>query len=74
VILFKTVNRRVNYCKINVYPTLFGDFLIQRERGRLNGKKPMSVVKEYFDSNREALLRMLDLAVDTKDLGYCRVA
>ena len=74
MILFKTKNHRVNYYKIDIYPTLFGDFLIQKEYGVASHQKPTHVMKEYANTNREALLRMLDVAVDKKNLGYMRAA
>jgi hypothetical protein len=74
MILFKTQNHRVNYYKIDIYPTLFGDFLIQKEYGVTSHQKPTHTMKEYANTNREALLRMLDVAVDKKNLGYMRAA
>ncbi len=74
MILFKNVKNRVNYYKINIYPTLFGDFLIQKEYGSTSTLKPTNIMKEYVHSNKEALLLMLDIAVDKKNLGYLRSA
>jgi hypothetical protein len=74
MILFKSTKERVSYYKIDVYPTLFGDFLIQREYGALHHKNPTNVIKEYADTHKGALLHILDLAVDKKNLGYLRVA
>ena len=74
MILFKTTEHRVNYYKINVFPTLFGDFLIQKEYGVADRVNPTNIIKEYTNTNREALLRLLDLAVDKKSLGYTKAA
>lgn len=70
--LFKNTKDRTNYYKINIYPTLFGDFLIQKEYGVTHYKKPTNIVKEYVDSNKEALILMLDTALDKKSLGYIK--
>jgi len=74
MILFKRTQHRVNYYKIDIYPTLFGDFLIQKEYGATEHKNPTNTLKEYASTNKEALLRLLDLAVDKKSLGYLRAA
>ena len=74
MILFKTAKSRINYYKVDIYPTLFGDYLIQKEYGATHFTKPTNVIKEYADSNREALLRMLDIAVNKKSLGYLKAS
>ena len=74
MILFKNERNRVIYYKINIYPTLFGDFLVQKEYGSTSSLKPTNIIKEYTRSNKEALLLMLDIALDKKNLGYLRSA
>ena len=74
MILFKTTEHRINYYKIDIFPTLFGDFLIQKEYGVADRGNPTNTIKEYANTNKEALLRLLDLAVDKKNLGYMRAA
>jgi hypothetical protein len=74
MILFKSAKERVNYYKISIYPTLFGDFLIQKEYGVMHNKKPTNIIKEYANSSKEALLIMLNIAVDKKSVGYLRAS
>ena len=74
MILFKNSNARLYYYKINVYKTLFGDFLIQKEYGAAQNIRPTNTLKEYADSKREAMFRVLDIAIDKKDLGYLKVS
>ena len=74
MILLKNVKNRVSYYKINIYPTLFGDFLIQKEYGATHHKKPTNIIKAYAKSNKEALLLMLDIAVNKKNSGYLRAS
>jgi len=74
MILFKNTKDRVNYYKVNIYPTLFGDFLIQKEYGATHYSKPTNIIKEYADSNREALMILLDIAVDKKGSGYLKAS
>ena len=74
MILFKNIKNGVYYYKVNIYPTLFGDYLIQKEYGLTNNKKPTNTIKEYADSNKEALLLMLDIAVNKKSMGYLRAS
>ena len=74
MILFKNTKDRVNYYKINIYPTLFGDYLIQKEYGVVHYNRPTNIIKEYTQSNKEALVLMLDTALDKKSSGYLRTA
>ena len=74
MILFKNTKDRVNYYKVNIYPTLFGDFLIQKEYGAIHYSKPTNIIKEYADSNREALMILLNIAVDKKGSGYLKAS
>jgi len=74
MILFKNSNERTYYYKISIYKTLFGDFLIQKEYGAAHNVKPTNVIKEYADSKKEAMFKLLDIVVDKKDLGYLRAA
>jgi hypothetical protein len=74
MILFKNTKDRVNYYKVNIYPTLFGDFLIQKEYGATHYAKPTNIIKEYANSNREALMILLDIAVDKKGSGYLKAS
>ncbi len=74
MILFKNAKDRVSYYKINIYPTLFGDFLIQKEYGATHHKNPTNIIKQYAGSSKEALLLMLDIALDKKNIGYLRAS
>ena len=66
--------KRDCYYKVNIYPTLFGDFLIQKEYGFINSSKPLNIIKKYADTNKEAVLMMLDIAVSKKSLGYLKAS
>ena len=74
MILFKNTSDRVNYYKVTIYPTLFGDFLIQKEYGTTHFSKPTNIIKQYVDSNKEALMVLLDIAVDKKSTGYLKAS
>jgi hypothetical protein len=74
MLLLKNSNERVYYYKINVYQTLFGDYLVQKEYGLKQNLKPTNTIKEYVDSKREALFKVLDIAVDKKELGYLKAS
>ncbi len=68
MILLKSTKDRINYYKIDIYPTLFGDYLIQREYGAMHHKSPTNIIKEYANTHKEALLHILNIAVDKKIL------
>ena len=74
MLLLKNSNERLYYYKINVYQTLFGDYLIQKEYGLKQNLKPTNTIKEYAASKREALYKVLDIAVDKKSLGYLKAS
>jgi hypothetical protein len=74
MILHKHSNERLYYYKVNVYQTLFGDYLIQKEYGLKQNLNPTNIIKEYAQTKREALFKILDIAVDKKELGYLKVS
>lgn len=74
MILLNYSKKRDCYYKVNIYPTLFGDYLVQKEYGFINSSKPINVIKSYADTNKEALLLMLDIAVSKKSLGYLKAS
>ena len=74
MILFKISNAKMYYYKVNIYKTLFGDFLIQKEYGAAQNLKPTNVIKEYADSKKEAMFKLIDIVVDKKDLGYLKAS
>ncbi|MDH4944696.1 WGR domain-containing protein [Sulfurimonas sp. C5] len=72
MVLFKSSNEKVYYYKINIYQTLFGDYLIQREYGGIQNHNPTNTIKSYAPSKKEALCKVLDIVVDKKQLGYLK--
>ncbi|WP_304544799.1 WGR domain-containing protein [Sulfurimonas microaerophilic] len=74
MLLLKNSNEKIYYYKINVYQTLFGDYLIQREYGGINNNNPTNTIKCYAPSKKEALCKVLDIMVDKKQLGYLKVS
>ena len=74
MILFKSSNAKMYYYKVNIYKTLFGDFLIQKEYGAAQNLKPTNVIKEYADSKKEAMFKLIDIVVDKKGLGYLKAS
>ncbi len=74
MVLVNYTKKRDCYYKVNIYPTLFGDFLVQKEYGFVNSSKPINTIKSYASTNREALLLLLDIAVSKRSLGYLRAS
>jgi len=72
--LLKNSNERIYYYKVNIYQTLFGDYLVQKEYGLKQNLKPTNIIKEYVSSKREALYKVLDIVVDKKELGYLKAS
>lgn len=72
MLLVKNSNAKLYYYKINVYQTLFGDYLIQREYGGIQNQNRTNVIKSYTPSKKEALCKVLDIIVDKKQIGYLK--
>lgn len=72
MLLVKNSNAKLYYYKINVYQTLFGDYLIQREYGGIQNQNRTNVIKSYAPSKKEALCKVLDIMVDKKQIGYLK--
>jgi hypothetical protein len=74
MILFKNSNNKSYYYKINIYQTLFGDFLVQKEYGATQNINPTNIIKEYADSKKEAMYLLVDIMLDKKELGYLKAS
>jgi hypothetical protein len=68
--MLKNSKSKTNYFKVNIYPTLMGEFLIQKEYGLLSKKKPTIIEKKYTASYREALIVTLDSVLSSAKKGY----
>jgi predicted DNA-binding WGR domain protein len=54
--LIRTVNGNRRYYEINVSPTLFGDFCVERIYGSVRNRSYTGLTKSYFDTFSEAIL------------------
>ena len=72
MVMFKRSKRKTNYFKVNIYPTLIGEYLIQKEYGLLYRKKPTNIIQEYAANYREALMLTMQSVLESTDKGYCR--
>ncbi|WP_294967064.1 WGR domain-containing protein [Sulfurimonas sp.] len=54
-LLQREVNGRLRYYKISIYPTLFDEYLLEREFGSFKNKKPTRIIKKYFQNLTIAL-------------------
>ena len=70
--LINELTQKVRYYSIRIYPTLFGDYLIEKEYGAVSDKNPTKISKIYTDTKKDALKLMLDMAVTQKKRGYLR--
>lgn len=72
--MIKNSKNSVNYLRVNIYPTLFGGFLIQREYGIMYKTKPSNIIKEYASNYKEALILTLERIVSSTDVGYLKAS
>ena len=54
--LTRAVGKNERYYDIEVFPTLFGDFCVEREYGSVRSKSYTGLVKSYFETLSDALL------------------
>ena len=72
--MLKNNKNRVNYFRVNIYPTLFGEFLIQSEYGLQYKGRPTNIVKEYASNYREALMLTLESVLRSTETGYLKAS
>ena len=53
-LLLRKVGRNTRYYKLFLSPTLFGDFLVEKEYGNIKYKAPTGIRKYYFLTLQEA--------------------
>jgi predicted DNA-binding WGR domain protein len=53
--LYRFVNEKKRYYALNIYPTLFGEYLLEKRYGSIKNVSPTRVVKEYYKTLSDAL-------------------
>jgi len=70
VTLYREVNKKLRYYSFYLYPTLFGEFLLLREFGGMNNKKPTGIIKEYFYQMEDSVEALSALVRAKMKKGY----
>lgn len=70
--LYREVGGRVRYYTLQYYPTLFGDWLLERAYGSLKNKKPTRVIKKYFSHFEEMEVFISRLIKSKVRKGYSK--
>ena len=65
LLLYRNVNARIRYYKIEAFKTLFGDYVLVKSFGAVRNKKPTGVRQEYFETFAE-LEKAIDLTLTRK--------
>jgi len=60
----------IRYNKLELFPTLFGDFVVEREYGNTYFKAPTGVKKDFFDSFDDAVAMFEKLLKQKQKKGY----
>jgi len=66
--LSKETSRSTNYYTINIYPTLFDDFMLAHHCGKR--KCIRKSARSYFPTKKDALLHSLSLIEEKKSEGF----
>lgn len=68
--LYREVNHKMRYYSINLYPTLFGEYLLVKEFGGVKNKKPTRIIKEYFSHLEDSIKAFEKLVGEKVKKGY----
>jgi len=60
----------VRYYKLELFSTLFGEFVVEREYGNAYFKAPTGVKKDFFDSFEDAVAMFETLLKQKQKKGY----
>ena len=69
-ILYRYVNHRLRYYKLQLTKTLFGEYLFIKEYGSMKYKKPTRVIKEYCTTQDEAFYKFNKKFAEKLSRGY----
>lgn len=66
-------NNRIRFYKINIYKSLFNEYVVERVYGSLQNTKPTGIRKDIF-SNKNTALKLVKNITETKiKKGYKNV-
>jgi predicted DNA-binding WGR domain protein len=71
ITLYRSVKERVRYYTIAIFPTLFGEWLLERKYGSLKNKKPTRTLSVYYSSVDEARVQYEKICKSKRQKGYC---
>jgi len=70
--LYRQTAKQTKYFRTNLYPTLFDEWLIERESGLLSSKKPTKTSRKFYDKKFDALKDYGMILSSIADKGYRR--
>ena len=70
ITLYRKVGSRIRYYRLAVHPTLFGEFLLEREFGSVTHLKPTGVHREYFTLLQDAEEALMEWLKVKRKKGY----
>ena len=68
--LYREVNGRVRYYLVELHPTLFGEYIVERIYGAVRNKKPSGRKVEYFNAQSEGIERFFKVLEKKERKGY----
>jgi len=71
--LYREVNNKIRYYTLKLYPTLFGEFLLVKEFGSTQNKKPTRIRKEYFSHLDESIVVIENFINVKMKKGYFQI-
>ena len=60
----------VRYYKLELFCTLFGEFVVERRYGNICFKSPTGIKKDFFDSYDDAVMIFKQLLKQKQKKGY----
>ena len=53
--LYREVNHQIRYYTLQIYKTLFGEYILEKKYGSIKNKRPTGVKREFFLSLGDAV-------------------
>ncbi|MDQ7061855.1 MAG: WGR domain-containing protein [Sulfurimonas sp.] len=70
LILLRNVENSTRYYLLQVFKTLFDNYLLIREYGALKNRKPTGLIKMYFNTEKECEIELEKILRNKINKGY----
>ena len=68
--LYREVNANIRYYTFRIYPTLFGEYVLEKEFGGLKNKRFTGIIKEYYSQIEMSIHALKKYEIEKLRKGY----